>query len=65
VADVAVIGVPDARWGEIVLAAVVLKEGQKVEDDEVKSTVRARLAGFKVPKRMNAFGLCLAMVQGR
>ena len=52
VADVAVIGVPDARWGEIVLAAIVVKEGQTVEDDEVKSTVRARLAGFKVPKRI-------------
>ena len=52
VADVAVIGVPDAKWGEIVLAAIVVKEGQTVEDDEVRSTVRARLAGFKVPKRI-------------
>jgi acyl-CoA synthetase (AMP-forming)/AMP-acid ligase II len=52
VADVAVIGVPDARWGEIVLAAIVLREGQAVEDEELKSTVRARLAGFKVPKRI-------------
>ena len=52
VADVAVIGVPDARWGEIVLAAIVVRDGQTVEDDEVKSTVRARLAGFKVPKRI-------------
>jgi len=52
VADVAVIGVPDARWGEIVLAAIVLREGQTVDDDELKSTVRARLAGFKVPKRI-------------
>jgi acyl-CoA synthetase (AMP-forming)/AMP-acid ligase II len=52
VADVAVIGIPDARWGEIVLAAIVLREGQTVQADEVKSTVRARLAGFKVPKRI-------------
>jgi acyl-CoA synthetase (AMP-forming)/AMP-acid ligase II len=52
VADVAVIGVPDARWGEIVLAAIVVKDGQTVEDDEIRSTVRARLAGFKVPKRI-------------
>ena len=52
VADVAVIGVPDEKWGEIVLAAIVLREGQTVEDDEIRSTVRARLAGFKVPKRI-------------
>jgi len=52
VADVAVIGVPDAKWGEIVLAAVVLRQGQTVDDDEIKATVRARLAGFKVPKRI-------------
>jgi acyl-CoA synthetase (AMP-forming)/AMP-acid ligase II len=52
VADVAVFGVPDARWGEIVVAAIVLREGHTVEDDELESTVRARLAGFKVPKRI-------------
>jgi len=52
VADVAVIGVPDERWGEIVLAAIVVKDGHSVEDDELRKTVRARLAGFKVPKRI-------------
>ena len=52
VAEVAVIGVPDAKWGEIVLAAIVLREGQAVDDEEIRSTVRARLAGFKVPKRI-------------
>ena len=52
VADVAVIGVPDAKWGEIVLAAIVLREGQTVTDDDLRSTVGARLARFKVPKRI-------------
>lgn len=52
VADVAVIGVPDEKWGEIVLAAIVVREGAAVEDEELQSTVRSRLAGFKVPRRI-------------
>jgi acyl-CoA synthetase (AMP-forming)/AMP-acid ligase II len=50
VTDVAVVGVPDETWGEVGLAAVVLKDGVHVEDEEIKATVRDRLAGYKVPK---------------
>lgn len=49
VAEVAVIGVPDATWGEVGLAAVVLKPGAEAPAEEIKDVVRARLAGFKVP----------------
>jgi len=52
VADVAVIGIPDETWGEAVLAAIVLKEGAEVSDAEIKDAVRARIAGYKVPKRV-------------
>ena len=52
VADVAVIGVADEKWGEIVLAAIVPREGMDPRDDEIKAVVRERLAGFKVPKRI-------------
>ncbi len=52
VAEVAVIGVPDEVWGESVLAAVVVRDGHDVSDQEIQSVVRERLAGYKVPKRI-------------
>lgn len=55
VADVAVIGVPDEKWGEVGLAAIVMKPGTDATDEEIKATVRERLAGFKVPRHIARF----------
>jgi fatty-acyl-CoA synthase len=46
----AVIGVPDARWGEAGLACVVLKPGASAAPDELIAFLRGQLAGYKVPK---------------
>ena len=50
VKEAAVIGVPDARWGEVGRALVVLKEGATVEAAALIDLCRSRLARYKVPK---------------
>jgi acyl-CoA synthetase (AMP-forming)/AMP-acid ligase II len=46
----AVIGVPDATWGENICAVVVLREGADFDSREASSFVRQSLAGFKAPR---------------
>ena len=53
VAEVAVIGLPDERWIEAVTAVVVLKEAASLTPEAVRAYVRSRLAGHKVPKRVD------------
>jgi len=48
--EVAVGGVPDQYQGEAVKAWVVLKQGQKATEDEIRAFCRKRLAGYKIPK---------------
>jgi acyl-CoA synthetase (AMP-forming)/AMP-acid ligase II len=52
VAEVAVIGVPDERWGETIMALVVLTEGQQVTEAELIEHTRGQLAHYKCPTRI-------------
>lgn len=52
VADAALIGEPDEKWGEVGVIVIVLKPGQQAGADELLALCRARLARFKVPKRV-------------
>ena len=51
VSEAAVIGLPDAQWGERVVAVVVLKAGAHITAEELQRYCRAHLAGFKVPRQ--------------
>jgi fatty-acyl-CoA synthase len=53
VLEVAVIGVPDEKWGEAVKAVCVSKPGHTIDTDSVIGWARERLAGFKVPKSVD------------
>ena len=53
VAEVAVFGVPDAKWGEAVKAACVPRPGHTIDEDSVIAWARMRIAGFKAPKSVD------------
>lgn len=52
VTEVAVIGIPDEKWGELVTALVVTSPGSALTEAEVIAWTKQKLAGYKCPKRV-------------
>jgi fatty-acyl-CoA synthase len=56
VAECAVVGLPDARWGEVPVLALVLKPGAALDEPGLLAMLRHHLAGFKVPRQILQVG---------
>jgi fatty-acyl-CoA synthase len=52
VAEVAVIGIPDEKWGELVFALIVRTPGSELSEADLIAYVKTKLAGYKCPKRI-------------
>ncbi|MHB1090660.1 MAG: class I adenylate-forming enzyme family protein [Ilumatobacteraceae bacterium] len=52
VGEVAVIGIPDEKWGELVMAFIVKTPDSDLSEDEIVAYVKTRLAGYKCPKKV-------------
>jgi len=65
IAEVAVLGLPDQRLGEIVLAWIRLASGQSATEDEIREFCRSRIAHFKIPQHIRFVDSFPSTVSGK
>ena len=65
VKDVQVIGVPDKQYGEEIMACVIVKEGSKLTEDELKTFCRENLAKHKTPRYVDFVDSCPMNAAGK
>jgi long-chain acyl-CoA synthetase len=53
VKEVAVFGIPDEKWGELVAAAIVLRPGATLSSEELMQYCKERIASYKVPRHID------------
>jgi len=53
IAEVAVLGLPDEKWGEAVTAVAALHEGQELSLEELREFAQTQLAKYKLPLRLH------------
>ncbi len=52
IAEVAIVGRPDDTWGEVVVAAIVLREGRALAEAEIRAQLHGRIARYKHPREI-------------
>ena len=52
VSEVAIVGVPDAVWGEVGIAVCVLQAGARLEGTELRSWLDGKVSRYKLPKKI-------------
>ena len=65
IADVQVVGVPDAKYGEAVCAWVMLHPGQMATEDEIRDFCRGQIASYKIPRYVRFTGSFPMTVTGK